>query len=195
MNFLAHLYLSGENDDIRLGNLIGDFVKGKDYDKYPPLVRKGILIHRKIDSFTDAHPIVRKHKTLFSPRFHKYSGIVTDIIYDHFLADEWLMFSDVKYEEYLDNVHEGLMSRLDMVTDEMQYFINKFVKNKWLKSYDNIEGIRSVLIGMSKGTSLPPEAEFGILILKNHYRELRHDFLDYFPQLIAYINEEMDKME
>ncbi len=86
MNFLAHIYLSGDNDEIKLGNFIGDYIKGNAYNKYPPLIRKGILLHRKIDYFTDSHPIVRNHKSFFYDKYHKYAGIIIDIIYDHFLS-------------------------------------------------------------------------------------------------------------
>jgi acyl carrier protein phosphodiesterase len=186
MNFLAHIYLSGNSDEIRLGNFIGDYVKGKDYDKYPTKVRTGILLHRQIDTFTDIHPIVRNHKTLFYSKFHKYAGIVTDIIYDHFLAQEWPIFSDVMFDDYTKNINEWLLNNLDKMPLEMKKFVPNFIRNNWLHSYYTIEGIQNVLIGMSKGTSLPAEYEFAIYILSKHYNEIKDDFLIYFPLLIGH---------
>jgi acyl carrier protein phosphodiesterase len=186
MNFLAHIYLSGDSEEIRLGNFIGDYVKGKDYDKYPTEVRKGILLHRKIDTFTDSHPIVRNHKTLFYSNYHKYAGIITDIIYDHFLAHEWQIFSKVKFYDYTINTNEWLLKNIDKMPLEMKKFVPNFIRNNWLHSYNNIEGIQNVLIGMSRGTSLPAEYEFAIFILRKHYEELKNDFLIYFPLLIEY---------
>ena len=93
MNVLAHIYLSGDSDKIIIGNYIGDYVKGRDYLKYPDLIRKGIIIHRHIDGFTDRHPVVHRSKIFFTRKYHKYAGVITDIIYDHFLTKEWDFFS------------------------------------------------------------------------------------------------------
>ena len=194
MNFLAHIYLSGNDDDIRLGNFIGDYVKGRDHQNYPAMVQRGILLHRKIDYFTDSHPIVRSHKALFHSRYHKYAGIVTDILYDHFLSREWHMFSEVAFDIYVENVHEWLRNNIDSMPLEMKKFVPNFIRNRWLQSYLTIDGIQSVLIGMSKGTSLPPESEFGIFILKKHYGELQHDFFKFFPQLIEYVLKESESV-
>ncbi len=193
MNFLAHIYLSGNNNEIRLGNFIGDYVKGKDYNKFPDEVRKGIILHRKIDTFTDSHPIVRNHKKLFYSKYHKYAGIITDIIYDHYLAREWHMFSEVIFDEYTKNTHEWLLNNLDRMPLEMKKFVPNFIRNDWLHSYYTIEGIQSVLIGMSKGTSLPAEYEFAIYILNKHYNEIKDDFLKYFPLLIEHVKKYLDE--
>ena len=193
MNFLAHIYLSGDNDDIRMGNFIGDYVKGRDHQNFSPMVQKGIILHRKIDFYTDSHPIVRNHKAFFHSKYHKYAGIVTDIMYDHFLSNEWHLFSDVDFDEYVDNVHEWLRNNLDTMPLEMKKFVPHFIRNNWFRSYRTVEGIESVLIGMSKGTSLPAEFEFAIFILRKHYYEFRHDFLKFFPQLIEYIEKESNE--
>lgn len=193
MNFLAHIYLSGSNDEIRLGNFIGDYVKGSDYNNFPEMVRKGILLHRKIDSFTDTHPIVRNHKKLFYHRYHKYAGIVTDIIYDHFLSHEWHKFSDVNFDEYVDFIHAWLNDSVDQMPLEMKKFVPNFVRNNWLQSYRTVDGIKGVLIGMSKGTSLPAEYEFAMLVLQKHYTELKHDFFNYFPQLVEFVENDLTK--
>lgn len=187
MNFLAHIYLSGDNEEIRLGNFIGDYVKGKDHNNFSSFVQKGILLHRKIDSYTDSHPIVLEHKKLFYSQYHKYAGVVTDIIYDHYLAHEWHMFSDVAFDTYVENTYEWLLSNVDNMPEGMTKLVPIMVKHDWLRSYSTIEGINSVLIGMSKGTSLPPEYDFAIYILKKHYKELRHGFFEYFPQLIEHV--------
>jgi acyl carrier protein phosphodiesterase len=192
MNFLAHIYLSGDNDEIKLGNFIGDYVKGNTYNKYPTLVRKGILLHRKIDSFTDSHSIVKKHKSLFYDKYHKYAGIIIDILYDHFLAHYWHMFSEVEFNEYVDDVNEFLLSNIENMPPELKKIVPGLIHHNWLSSYKTIEGIESVLIGMSKGTSLPAEYTYAILILRKNYENIRHEFFNYFPQLIEYVKKELD---
>lgn len=192
MNFLAHIYLSGDSDEIKLGNFIGDYVKGMAYNKYPPLIKKGILLHRKIDSFTDSHAIVRHHKSFFYDKYHKYAGIIIDIIYDHFLAHYWYKFSDVDFNEYIESVNEFLLSNLENMPMEMIKIVPNLVHHNWLNTYRTIEGIESVLIGMSKGTSLPPESNFAILILRKYYGDIKNEFFSYFPQLIEYVKIELE---
>jgi acyl carrier protein phosphodiesterase len=190
MNFLAHIYLSGVQDDVIIGNFMGDYVKGHDYNKYPPLLRKGMIIHRKIDSFTDTHPVVSKHKSYFQPKYRKYAGIVTDIIYDHFLSNDWYSFSDENFDDYVNNIYRLLEDNIYRMPDDLKRMVPRLVKNRWLNLYRDIEGIEGVLIGMSKGTSLPAEADFAMYILRKHYNEIKHDFSPYFNELIAHINEQ-----
>lgn len=193
MNFLAHIYLSGENESIRFGNFIGDYVKGRDYNRYPAQVKSGILLHRKIDQFTDSHPIVRQHKSLFYNRYHKYAGIITDIMYDHFLAHEWYKFSEVNFNEYIENIYDWLKNNMAIMPAELKKIVPNLIHNNWLGAYRTVEGIESVFIGMSKGTSLPPEYKFAIFIIHKHYNELKHDFFSYFPELINFVKKEIDK--
>ncbi len=187
MNFLAHIYLSGSNDEIRLGNFIGDYVKGSDYNKYSPLVKAGIILHRKIDYYTDTHEIVRYHKSLFYGKYHKYSGIVIDILYDHFLSTQWNKFSNQNFDEYIANIYQWIEESTHLLPDEMQKIIPSLVKHQWLKAYTTLEGLESVLIGMSKGTSLPAEHHYALFIIRKHYHEFKNDFLNYFTDLETYV--------
>ncbi|MGC8824583.1 MAG: ACP phosphodiesterase [Bacteroidales bacterium] len=195
MNFLAHLFLSGSNEEIRLGNFIGDYVKGHEYKKYPPNVRKGIMLHRQIDNFTDSHPIVRQHKSLFYQKYHKYSGIVTDILYDHFLSTHWNRFSDEALADYIDEMYRWIENNVENLPTDMQRIVPSLIKNQWLRAYSTLEGIESVLIGMSKGTSLPAEHEFALFVIRKHYEELRHAFLHYFEELMLFVNSTLENME
>ena len=95
MNYLAHLYLAGNDAEALIGSLMGDFIKGRVDPDLPPVLRQAILQHRRIDSFTDAHPIVRRSKQRVTNEFRRYAGILIDVFYDHFLAREWSQYSDV----------------------------------------------------------------------------------------------------
>ncbi len=184
MNFLAHLYLSGSSDGIRLGNFIGDYVKGRDYNNYPDEIRKGIVLHRKIDSFTDNHAIVKKDKKYFFEKYNKYAGVVTDIIYDHYLAVEWDWFSSQPLNAYIEDIHDLLMDNYAILPQGVRSFLPYFIRNKWLKSYQNLDGIESVLIGMAKGTSMPDEYGFAMNAIRKNYKNLRKDFMNFFPEVI-----------
>ena len=93
MNFRAHIYLSGENEPLKIGNFIADSIRGNSYLDYPEDLKNGILLHRYIDTFTDAHPIYRKSKHRLHEKYGHYSGVIMDIVYDHFLAKNWNKYS------------------------------------------------------------------------------------------------------
>jgi acyl carrier protein phosphodiesterase len=189
MNFLAHTYLSGDNSLIRIGNFMGDWIKGNEFKKYPDDIQKGVLIHRSIDYYTDNHPIVKQSKNRFNEKYHKYSGILIDVYYDHFLAREWENFSSVPYPEYLLKLKEDLMKDMVHFSDEIQEFIPRFMNYGWMASYATIDGIQKVLTGMVKHTSLPDKTDDALEIFEMYYNDFRQEFYDYFPQLVDYIEE------
>jgi acyl carrier protein phosphodiesterase len=189
MNFLAHIYLSGENDQVKVGNFIGDWIKGNDHRKYPADIQKGILLHRSIDSFTDNHPIVKKSKNRLNDQYHKYSGIIIDIFYDHYLAHNWSTFSEIELIDFTRNLNNCLVSNMEYLPADIQEFIPRFMKRRWIESYATLEGIERVLEGMSKHTSLPDKTLDAIVILKRDYDGLKTEFFDFFPQLVAHVEE------
>ena len=187
MNFLAHIYLSGNNEEVKIGNFIGDYVKGSAYHIYPEKIKEGILLHRFIDTFTDKNTYTLDAKLLFAPKYRKYAGIVIDIIYDHFLAANWSRYSYVTLKDFIDDFHELLIKHNEMLPTEVQNFVPKLINNNRIYSYKDIEGIRSVLSTMSKYTSLPDHSDFAIDVLKNNYEFLKQNFLLFFSDIIYYI--------
>ncbi len=187
MNFLAHIYLSGESDEIKIGNFIGDYVKGRDYEKYPELVRKGIIFHREIDTYTDLHPVVLQSRMRLKEQFRRYSGVIVDIFYDHFLASEWSKFSKHSLPLYVTNMYEILVDNYFILPNEIKTFLPFFIINSWLESYTSIEGIEGVLKRMTRRTSLPDVTSFAISELRSNYNLFREDFFEYFPLLISYV--------
>lgn len=190
MNVLAHIYLSGDSDKIIIGNYIGDYVKGRDYLKYPDLVRKGIILHRHIDDFTDRHPVVHRSKIFFSKKYYKYTGVVTDIIYDHFLTKEWDLFSRRPLESVTYNFYRAMVNNYDILPDKVKETIPFFIINNWIESYQTLHGIKKVLKTLSSQTSLPKQSSFAIRMLKKNYYSLQDDFLEFFPQLIDYVEKD-----
>lgn len=190
MNFLAHLFLSGDSEKIMIGNFIGDYVKGKNYEKYAEEIKYGILLHRKIDAFTDSNPIVRLSKNLFAKKFHKYAGVLTDIIYDHFLSSQWKNFSNVPFHNFVNHAYEILLNNYNTLPIRVKQFIPYFVIHNWLEAYSTIDGLEKVLNRMSERTSLPKETEYAIDVLKYNYLKLQKEFNDFFPSLIDYVLED-----
>ena len=190
MNYLAHIFLSGIDDEILVGNFIGDYVKGRDYENFSPKIRKGILLHRHIDSFTDTHKIVQQSMRYFAPKYRFYSGIIIDVLYDHFLAKNWQRFSPEPLDEFKENVFDILKHYYSILPERVQFFIPSFIKNDWINTYSSIEGIITVFYRMSLRTSLPNEIDFAREIIHKYYIQLESEFLTYFPDLIRYVVKE-----
>ncbi len=193
MNFLAHLFLSGTDKEIMIGNFIADSIKGKAYLNYRPRVQKGILLHRKIDEFTDKHPITRKLSLLLKSNYNRHSGIVIDIFYDHFLCKNWQRFSSVSLVNFIKSCHRLLLRNIVILPANIKAFLPVLIARKRLLSYSKIEGIENALKTMSKYTSLPSASDFAVATLIEHYAYLNENFLIFFEELIQMVEEELTK--
>jgi len=187
MNYLAHTYLSGNNDYIKIGNFLGDWVRGSDYLKYSEDIQTGIIMHRNIDTFTDQHPVVRLSASRFQSRYSKYSGVIIDILYDHYLANNWGDFCDMPLRDYVNRMHNVMLNNFEILPERLQNHLPGFMNERWIERYATLEGIRDVLDTMSKRTSLPKETEFAISVMEAFYRDFRHEFFDFFSQLIEFV--------
>ncbi len=187
MNFLAHLYLSGENEGIRVGNFIGDSIKGSGYQAFPESIRRGVLLHRKIDRFTDTHPITKQTSLFLKPAYGRYAGIVIDIFYDHFLALSWSRYSVHSLQDYIQNAHALLLTYFPILPPKMQQFVPLMIRNRRLESYSSEQGIHHVLRSMSCYTTLPGEQDFALDILQKNKPELTACFHLFMKEMIRYV--------
>lgn len=190
MNYLAHLYLSGESEKVIIGNFIGDYVKGKKYQDYPQEVSKGILLHRQIDSFTDTHAITREAKLLFRKEFGLYSGIVVDFFYDHFLAKNWNTYSDLTLRSFAKRTHAILLSNHNMLPVRVKGFLPFLIQNKRLESYALVDGITQSLKIMSNYSSVPSKSEEAKLILQENYKLFENYFTSFMHDMIKFVEME-----
>ena len=187
MNYLAHTYLSGNNDGIKIGSFLGDWVKGSDYLNYSEDIRTGIMLHRNIDAFTDQHPIVHLSASRFRSRYSRYSGVIIDILYDHYLASNWKDFCEMPLRDYVNRMHNVMLNNFEILPERLQNYLPGFMNERWIERYATLEGIRDVLDTMSKRTSLPKETEFAISVMEAFYRDFRHEFFDFFSQIIEFV--------
>ncbi len=192
MNYLAHIYLSGDNDALKIGNFISDFIRGNKYKNYPEAIQKGILLHRKIDSFTDENAIVRKSKRRLHERYKHYDGIIIDIIFDHFLAKNWQQFSEVSLLDYETHFLELLKNNFEILPVKVQQIFPYMKEQKWLSSYATLEGIEKVLKGVNKRTNGKSKMDRAITDLKTLYVEFEQDFTLFFIELQAFVKENLD---
>lgn len=187
MNFLAHIYLSGNHEEILVGNFMGDYVKGKNYLNYPEKVSRGILLHRKIDEFTDRHPITRESRSHILKYYRKHSGIVIDILYDYLLARNWEIYCDVPLPHYVNNVFLLLKKHYDLFPQGIKNWFPNFIRNNWLMSYSTLGGIEIILHRMSSRTSLPEHTDNAIRIFEEKLDRFNLEFNEFFPDIRDFV--------
>ncbi len=194
MNFLAHIYLSGDDEGITIGNFIADGIKGKKYLKFPPKIQKGILLHRGIDSFTDAHPTVRKSTKRLHKNYGHYSGVIVDILYDHFLAKNWSQYHPQPLAEYIEDFYEMLRNNYSILPMRIKRMMPYMVSDNWLLSYASIKGISTILTKMNTRTGNQSKMNFAILELEEFYSEFEIEFTSFFAELIAFSEEKLKQL-
>ncbi|WP_323789869.1 acyl carrier protein phosphodiesterase [Psychroserpens sp.] len=188
MNFLAHIYLSGENEMITIGNFVADAIRGNKYKLLSPEFQVGVKLHRHIDTFTDAHPIVRQSTKRLHKNYSHYSGVIVDILYDHFLAKNWHKYSDMPLEQYIDNFYDSLKAHFDILPERFQKLMPFMIADNWLLSYAEVEGIQRVLNGMNRRTKHKSGMNLATNELKEFYAEFEDEFTRFFEELIATSN-------
>lgn len=191
MNFLAHAFLSGDDKDLIIGNFIADAVKGKDYQLYREGITKGILLHRKIDAYTDSHPVVAQTKARLRAYFGKYAGVVSDIYYDHFLAIHWASYSAIPLAAYTQSIYSIVRDEYEFLPEEVKQFFPYMVKHDWLYGYRTFEGLDRVFNGMSRRTRFDSKMENGVQVLKEYYQAFDEEFSLFFPELHRYVLEQL----
>lgn len=186
MNYLAHIYLSNEEEEITLGNFIADAIKGKKYIQFPLGIQQGILLHRAIDSFTDAHLIVKKSKKRLLKKYGHYSGVIVDIVYDHFLAKNWMQYHSVPLHKYIENFYNFIDSKFDSLTPRIQKMMPYMIEQNWLLSYASIEGIGKILDQMNRRTKNQSKMNLAVIELTTYYKEFEEEFTLFFEDLKKY---------
>lgn len=183
MNFLAHIYLSGEDELVKIGNFMADSIRGSQYLEYPNVIQKGILLHRHIDSFTDSHPIYRKSKHRLHQKYGHYSGVIMDIAYDHFLAKNWEKYSDEKLEEYASKFYELALSNYNILTERIKKMMPYMISRNWFVSYATISGLEMILFQMDYKTKHIAHMQEAIVEIQDFYSEFESEFFLFFEEL------------
>ena len=186
LNFLAHLYLSGDDRGLLVGNFIADHVKGRRKDEYPDNIRKGIELHRAIDGFTDAHPIAGESRRRLYPTYGKYSGVIIDLYYDHFLAASFDAYSDRKLNEYAQWVYAVLQEEERWLPETVRQFLPFMIERNWLLNYSSVEGIGRTLAGLSKRVRFENRMDEAVHELRADYAAFQEEFGRFFPELITF---------
>jgi acyl carrier protein phosphodiesterase len=185
VNHLAHALLAADTGTSIVGALMGDFVKGRPGDLYSGALLEGILLHREVDAFTDAHEIFARSRRRIAAPHRRFSGVLVDIFYDHFLARHWSEFSPVPLRAFADDVHARLARRESELPERMRGFVRYMIETDLLVSYRERSGIERALRGMSSRLSRPNPLAGGLAALDAEHAGLERDFFEFFPELRA----------
>ena len=186
MNFLAHIYLSYNDEEITLGNFIADSIRGNKFQHLPINVQKGIKLHRYIDTYTDAHPIPKISSKRLHANYSHYSRVIVDIYYDHFLAKNWSSYSDVPLDVFVENFYDLLEDNYKILPDGVKRMMPYMIADNWIYNYSKMDGIARVLNGMNRRTKNKSKMNLAILDLEKNYESFEEEFTEFFEDLISY---------
>ncbi len=187
MNYLAHLYLAEDSPESLIGNLLGDFVKGRSIDAYCNEIKKGIQLHQRVDIYTDSHPVFRESKRLISPVNRRYAGILIDVFYDHFLAKNWLDYSSVSLKDFSSKVYEILKSNEAILPESLKRVLPNIIAKDLLMSYAEIQGIEAALQRLTLRLKRTNNLGSAWEELLTNYERFELDFYRFFPELVNYV--------
>ena len=191
MNFLAHAYLSRADEDLLIGQLLGDFLEPGWRERLPARVAAGVRLHQRVDAFTDRHPAFLASRKRFEPRLRRYSGVLVDVFYDHLLARSWSRYHpDGPLEDFSASVYRALERRRGDLTARLARVYPRMAAQDWLSSYRRIEAVEQALAGISHRLSRPNPLAEGAAALRESHADFAADFDAFFPDLIAFAETE-----
>lgn len=186
MNFLIHLYLADLNDDSLVGHFLGDFVKGRQLQHYDTVLRAAILFHRKIDSFSDAHPVIKECRSRFRPPWRRFAGVIVDVCYDHFMTHHWHAYSDETLINFTRRIYAQLNRDRTPLTGQSGFVLTHMITHDWLGSYYHLENVGLALDRIAGRLTHGTQFLGSLTEIKTHYEDMKQDFQRFFPDLIDF---------
>ncbi|HUH25254.1 MAG TPA: acyl carrier protein phosphodiesterase [Flavobacterium sp.] len=191
---MAHIYLSGSNPRVQIGNFMGDGIRGKDYRHFHPDIQMGVLLHRSIDSFTDFHPIFRQSKYRIVPKFNHFSGILIDMFYDHFLAKEWSLYHHEPLDIFCQRFYQELQNHYEELNLKTRNLLPYLLKQNWLERYANLTDLQQILKQMDSRFSFHSHMNEAVEDLYEHYDEFQREFHLFFKDLMIHAENEKKRL-
>lgn len=191
MNFLAHACLSFGDEGLLTGNLISDFVKGKAQYNYPEPIQNGIRLHRAIDAFTDAHEATKEAATFFKTPYRLYSGAIVDVLYDHFLATDHVVFPGDALLHFSHEVYRMLEAQAAHLPPPFARVFTYMKAENWLWNYRTPQGIRQSLNGLARRAAYLTEGETAFALFQQHYPALEICYARFMPDVKAFAKQQI----
>ena len=189
MNYLAHLMLADDSDASRIGNLLGDFTKGtlaSLAEVYPDEIIRGIKMHRAVDRFTDSHEVFKNSRALIAPERRRFSGIIIDIIFDHYLSVHWNDYHHQPLEQFVDDFYRALDEHPEWRAGRLARAFPMMRHENWLVTYATIEGVELTLERVSRRGKRTTPIAGGIIDLRDNYAEFEASFQAFMPSLLDF---------
>lgn len=194
MNFLAHIYLSGDDDMVKIGNFMADSIHGRKPESFPYGIQKGIMLHRAIDSFTDAHPVFRQTTKRLHARYHHYAGVIADVYYDHFLAKNWKDFHPDPLEIFAANFYELLNDNFSLLAEQTRQMVPYMIRDNWLVGNAHLDGIARTLKQIDRRTGNKSGMSTAIDELTEFYAEFESEFRIFFEAVQSFAKEKYNEL-
>jgi len=191
VNFLAHLYLADDSPASMVGNLLPDMHRGRLPTDLAPQVEAGVVRHRKVDAYTDTHPLFERSRDRLRPRHGRYTGIIVDVLYDHVLSVCWRDYADEPLADFIARAYVTLEQDPGLMPPRMQAIIRAMIDQDWLSTYVTVEGIGLTLRRLSArlnerfGRQIALDGAVDELV--EQYEGFTQDFAAFFPELMAYV--------
>lgn len=176
MNYLGHLYLSTADAGFRLGNLMADGLPAKEAVLYPKPLQSGYRFHHWIDNFTDRHSAFRQSRRILAKSQGLYASVVSDVLYDHFLAKNWADFSVESLESFSQTFYNQYLSYQGPLPQRFTHVMHYMVRYRWLESYAKPEGLERALLGLSRRTPYQNQMHSALKAIESHYTALETHF-------------------
>ena len=187
MNYLAHAYLSFQQPEILVGNMISDYVKGKKKFDYSPGIQQGIELHRLIDTFTDDHAATKEAKEIFRPHYRLYAGAFVDVVYDHYLATDPFIFNSDSLEAFAAGTYTMLEPYTAVFPERFARMFPYMKTQNWLYNYSNKWGIENSLHGVVRRSTYLTESATAFQLFQTHYEHLQRSYQQFFPELLSFV--------
>jgi acyl carrier protein phosphodiesterase len=188
MNWLAHLYLSEPNPEFRLGNLLADIAPNESLASLPDGFQRGIVQHRRIDAFTDSHPVVRRSIQRFAPPLRRFGSILCDVFYDHFLARDWDAYSSEPLSTFSQSVYGSFDAYRPIISPDAYSRLEQMRAGDWLCLYRELAGVAHALERIGSRLRRPVDFSQGVSALQRDYESLHADFRTFFPELSSHVS-------
>lgn len=188
MNYLGHIYLSGMNEALLVGNFIGDYVKGRQFKLYPDEIKQGILLHRAIDEFTDHHPAWMEIRELIRPVYTRHAGVVADLFLDHYLAKYWNQYASISLDWYAKWTYAAFLKYYEWLPERVKGFLPFLIQHRRLQSYAEADGIAVSLYIMAMHTSLPDRTREAMELLHRCDAEFACLSNQFLPEIKDYVS-------
>lgn len=188
MHFLAHIYLSGSNANIMVGNFIGEVKTITDPSTYSQEIRDGIKLHQLIDDFTNTHPAVLRSRKRLNPKYSKYSDSIIDVFYDHFLAANWSDYSNTPLNVVVLNAYRTLLEHQAELPYKAKCMLPNMIKGNWLSRFNTLGGVNQVINEMDIRSTKLTHIVLALEDLISNYSDFKQDFDEFFSALADYMN-------